>query len=177
MPSTSISTFFRGALRNFLRMSFLLIHRPPLIIRFQVRILAAIEENEISSTANRFDEDDATGIGGIFFAGGEIGFRYSYFRTYDLHSILATNVTITGGNFHHIAGDYYELPPEVKRSVKSWRLVLEFANFLVDIFWPSRVSVFALLEHKIYLPTFEINVVTLLINKVNCNSRTTISLS
>jgi hypothetical protein len=78
--------------------------------------LAAIEENENSDTANHFDGGDATGIaiGGSFFAGGEIG---SYFRAYDLHSILATNFSVTGGNF--ITGDYHQ---EDKRSVKSWRL-------------------------------------------------------
>lgn len=97
----------------------LLVHRPPFVIPFQVRILAAIEEDDVSSTANRLVEGDATGIGGTFFAGGEIGLGYSPFRAHDLHSILATDFSITGGNFRYIAGDYYELPPEVERSVKT----------------------------------------------------------
>ena len=73
---------------------------------------------------------------GSFFEGGEL-VSITTCHDHVLHLDLGSNITVTGGNFKTVYGDFYELPEEFKRSVKSCHLTTErFADWLHENWWP-----------------------------------------
>jgi len=61
---------------------------------------------------------------GNFFQGGEL-VSITTCHDHILHLDLGSNITVTGGNFRTVHGDFYELPEEFKRLVKSCHLTAE----------------------------------------------------